>query len=418
MQLHQRPIAPGPKVFLLALVLAAGCASVEKTPAQDVRWLVDHGQFEEAVKKSADAAAQNPGDEHLQILHRDATVAYLLEQGRRLTFVDHDEDALAIFEEAAALDGQSRQVKDWVEKTKRKLATRWLDQALELHAKDDINGALKDYELALKYAPADKDALIGRGLSLAILNHRDGLGRTYFKDGLHALADYWLEQARSRFAYARKYQPIDPRTQERKTQVETLLAIQRMTLGRKFEGDRKFAAARNEYRLASALDPSNTEAKDAVERCKNELAASASLDKAGMLIVRGRFEEATKAVEAAMAKTTVQKDLCEGKMAAIREARFEQSYREAISLERDFRYEEAITKYTELLAEAQFYKDVITRKDTLEEYVKLASEIYAKAAAETAPAKKLDYLRQIVVFWPEYKDVASQIRELEKPQGQ
>lgn len=419
MQLSPRPIVPGPQTFLLALglVLAASCASTEESTSQRVRWLVDHGQFEDAVKKSAEASEKHPDDEGLKLLHRDATVAFLLEKGRRATFVDHDEDALAIFEEARRLDSTSPQVKDWLDKTNRKLANRWLDQALELHAKDEIEPALAAYEHALQYAPGDKDALVGRGMSLAILNHRDNLGKGYFTDGLHALADYWLEQARSRFAYARKYQPVDKRTAERKTQVETLLAIQRMTLGHKFEGERKFGAARTEYRLAALLDPTNQDAKAAMERCKNELEVSANLEKAGMLIMRGRFEEATKVVESAMAKTVAQKDLCEGKMASIREARFDKAYREAIALERDFRYEQAIEKYTELLAEAQFYKDVITRKDTLEEYVKLAGDLYAKAAAETTAAKKLDYLRQIRVFWPEYKDVAAQIKELEKPQG-
>jgi hypothetical protein len=71
-------------------------------------------------------------------------------------------------------------------------------------------------------------------------------------------------------------------------------------------------------------------------------------------------------------------------------------------------------KYGELLEKAQFYKDVIARKDTLEQYMRLAAELYEKAAAETAPEKKLEYLQQIRVFWPEYKDVQVQIGELGK----
>jgi hypothetical protein len=58
---------------------------------------------------------------------------------------------------------------------------------------------------------------------------------------------------------------------------------------------------------------------------------------------------------------------------------------------------------------------VIARRDTLQEYIRLAAELYDKAAAESDVAKKLEYLQQIRVFWPEYKDIQAQIGQLGKP---
>jgi hypothetical protein len=92
-------------------------------------------------------------------------------------------------------------------------------------------------------------------------------------------------------------------------------------------------------------------------------------------------------------------------------------YRDALALERDWRYEEAAVRYDELLAEAQFYKDAIARRDTLNEYVRRAAELYEKAGAAATPEEQLMFLRQIELFWPEYKDVPVRIRALEKPQG-
>lgn len=402
-------------VLAPASILFGSCASQSHGVSDEVRSLVDHGRYEEAVRKSADAAAEAPGDSGLQELHREASVAFLIEQGRRRTFVDQDEEALTWFERAVATLPDSKEAADWLTKTKRKLSERWLNVALELHAKDDIEAALAAYESSLAYAPADKDALTGRDLSLMILAHRDGLGRTYFDDGLHALADYWLEQARSRFTYARKYRPTDPRTGERKAHVETLLAIQRISMGRQAEEDKQFGAAHAEYRLALALDPGSEDAKAGIARTKTELEVSALLARASMDIVRGRFDNAAKDVDEALAKTTLQKDMCEGKQAAIREARFEKAYREALSLERDYRFEEAVIAYGELLEKSQFYKDVITRKDTLEEYIRLAGDLYARAQAEADPQAKLVLLQQIQVFWPEYKDVAVQVKALTPP---
>jgi hypothetical protein len=142
---------------------------------------------------------------------------------------------------------------------------------------------------------------------------------------------------------------------------------------------------------------------------------SALLDRAGMHVVRGQFDEASKLVDEAGAKTQEQHEEVEGELATIREARFEKEYGDALVLEHDYRFEEAVKQYDDLLSKAQFYKDVIARRDTLQEYIRLAADLYGKAAAETTPEKKLEFLRQIAVFWPEYKDLREQIAKLEKP---
>lgn len=399
------------------LLLLAACAAEQRSVKEDVRYLVDHGEFEKAVRESAAAAEAAPSDASLQDLHREASVAYILEQGRRLTFEDKDVEALAQFQLAVDTDPSSAEAKDWLEKTHRKLARKHLVAALELHAKDEIQPALENYEKALEYMPADKDALIGRDLCVRILERRAGLGRSYFDEGVRALSDYWLEQARSRFSYSHKYQPTDERTEDRKTQVEKLLASQRMSSGKAFEDDHDFGAARNEYRVALALDSSSEEARAAIERVQRELEVETLFERADMDVVRGQFDDAAKLVEEAGGKTRAQHDQVEGHLATLREARLEQDYRDALVLEHDFRFDEAIQKYGELLQKTQFYKDVIARKDTLEEYTRLAADLYAKAAAETDPAKKLGLLVQIRVFWPEYKDIRAQIEALSKPQS-
>jgi tetratricopeptide (TPR) repeat protein len=412
---HIRPTR-APLFAGLALALAAGCSSqgeyVPKDVETQVRAMVDHGRYAEAVKLAADAAKASPKSEELQSLHREASIAYLLEQARRASFADRDEEALEHLDRAREIAPESRQIKDWTDRTRRKLAERWLWMALELHAKDQIDAALAAYESSLQYAPGDKDAITGRDLCLAILNHRAGLGRTYFDDGLHALAEYWLEQARSRFSYAKKYRPEDPKALQREEQVQQLLASERVSLGKRAEDARSFGAALAEYRQALALEPGNEAAKAGIERARLELDVAGLLARASMDIARGRYDRATELVEQATAKTGAQKDMCEGKLAAIREARLEKAYQGALALERDNRYEDAAAAYDEILAKADYYKDSITRRDTLQEYIKLASDLYAQAASATDTAAKLDLLQQIRSFWPDYKDIADQIRTL------
>lgn len=406
--------------IVCALVLAS-CASQRDEEERDVRWLVYHERFDEAVRLAAEAVERAPDDPDAIAQHKDATVAWHLEHGRRATFEDQDDVALAAFREALAVDPESAEANDWLHKTQRKIALRELGHALELHANDQIAEAVVHYEKALASDPDVPGAKQGRELAILLLRYRAGLGTRYFKDGLHAYSDYWLEYARSRFSYAAKYQRDDERATARQGEVQSLLAIQRLAAGRAHEEEGRFGAARGEYRMATLLDPENQDAQAALARAKTELAVTEKLKLARIEIVRGRPEKAQKLAEEALAMTTAQKDLADGVMAELRESRFEAVYRDALALERDWRFEDAVARYDDLLNEAQFWKDAIARRDTLQEYVRRAAELYEKAATPASPEEELATLRQIELFWPEYRDVSTRIRALEKdaakPQG-
>ena len=400
---------------LAALAAGAGCAVAPKTPAEQVREDVYHGQYEKAVRDASALREEHPDDPSLEALHREASVAWYLEQGRRATFQDHDLDALAIFRQAQELDPESAEVKSWIGKTTRKLSRTWLERGLELHASGKLVEAVEAYEKALEFVPGDPSALNGLGEATIQINYREGMGKQYFEDGIRALSSYWLDQARSRFAYSDKYEPDSAKTKQRASQVDTLLAQQRVTVAKGIEESRRFGAARNEYRLAVALDPQNADAKAGFDRCTNESKAAKLLDEARMDIVRMRLDHALELIAEGEPLTVAQKEHFEGARAAIEQTRLERIYQEALTLERDLQYEAAIERYGVLLGQTEYYKDAITRKDTLQEYVRLAADLYAQAQNAANDAERLDDLRKIRVFWPEYKDIAAQIQALEPP---
>ena len=409
--------SPSSRVVLALLVLGA-CASTRESSAERVEDLIAHHRYADAVAEAANNRAEHPRDPRAEELHRKASVAYLLETGRELTFADRDVEALEKFADALEIDPTSQAVLDWIQKTKLKLAERWIEAALELHANDDLEAAVEAYEHALKLSPGDPSAINGLASAVIQINYRSGLGKRYFEEGLHALADYWLEHARSRFSYSNKYLETDDRPGQRRRQVDKLLAQQRAAVGAGFEKEKRFAAARNEYRLALALDPDNVEAQGGIERAKKEARAAQLLENAQMEVVRRRFEQAQAQLDEAEQLSTEQKELIDGARARVEEARYSQLYDEALALERDYAYEEAIAKYEALLALTPYFKDVLARKDTLAGYVKLAADLYAQSEAAATDAEKLELLRQIHVFWPEYKDIADRIAALEKVAGE
>lgn len=407
----QRTFRHSPYAPLTALGLALGCAAQPVKPEDEVNHMVAHGQFAAAVERAEERSRAHPDDERAQSTYRLASVAYLLEQGRRATFKGQDAEALGFFEQAQTIEPDSKEVASWIDKTRRKLAETWVERGLEYHAKDELASAVDAYEQALRYVPGDHSAVNGLATAIFHINFRQGLSDKYFKDGLQALSRYWLEQARSRFSYATKYEPDDTRTAQRQDQVETLLAAQRVTIAAQLEESGRYDAARNELRLALALDPKNADAKVAKERCEKEAKAASRRREAAFAVLRGKFDEAQKLLDEGAPLTTEQSEEYAAARAELQTARYEKVYQDGLALERDMLFPEAVAKYGELLKLTEYYKDVLTRKETLEGYIRLADELYTKAQASAAPDEKRALLKQIELFWPEYKDIQEQLRK-------
>ena len=160
------------------------------------------------------------------------------------------------------------------------------------------------------------------------------------------------------------------------------------------------------------MEPGYEAAEAGFEKMKLEAEASEKLDLARMFILRGRFNQAEKLLVEWEEKTELQKERFRGVRDGIQEARFEHMYEEAYVLERDFRYPEAVALYGRLLDIAQWYKDVRARKDTLEEYIRRAEDLYARVEAEPSEEEKLRLLEELEIFWPEYQDVQRRLRTL------
>jgi hypothetical protein len=229
---------------------------------------------------------------------------------------------------------------------------------------------------------------------------------------MHALSDYWLEQARARFTYAKKYEEND-RTERRIEHVDELLATERVVVGNTFEEDGIYGAARNEYRLALAADPKNEEARAGFERMAVEAKATAKLDEAQMMVLRGEFERAEELLTEGQALSDRQSERFEAARIDIAEERLGRAYQTALNLEKDFLFPQAIEAYQAILDDVQYYRDVLTRQGTLEEYVQRARELYAESRAVQG-AERLELLRQIEIFWPDYQGIGEEIERLSR----
>lgn len=402
---------------LLAALLLGACQSsdLSQRSEDEVANLILHQQYEEAVRVAKERYDKAPDDEQRERRYRQASVAYLMELGRRATFADRDEDALEYFEQALALDPEAVTIDAWIAKTHTKLSDIWLGRALQLHSQGNLEGAVEAYASALEHTPGHVAATRGMMEATLQINYRAGLAEDYYNQGVRTLRDYWLQRSLRSFAAVEKYQAGENTlVDKRRGQVESFLAEERATVALGLEEDGLYDAARNEYRLSLALDPDHEGAKVGFDRMDREAKAAEILRDARMSVLRGDYKKARTLVEEGVQLTELQGEAFQSVLTEIEDDRVEKLYQAALSLEKDYRYRAAIRAYEGLIEEVEYYKDALARKQTLEHYVERVPEYYAEAEAEEDLEIKLGLFRAARDLWPEFRDVEDRVAELEK----
>ncbi len=405
-------------ILFAACLATTGCLGrgETKSPEDEIIDLVHHGQYREAVERAKELRDSDPDNPFFLELHKGASVAYRLEEGRRLTFDDDDEAALAKFEQALEIDPGSESATRWRDNTRDKLGEVWYARARELHADGEmLAAAFEAYRYTLEYLPNFDIARKSASQVLIQMNYREGLSDDYYNEAVRALHEYGLELARSRFDYSAKYRPGDERPVRRAAEVRALLSQGRLAIAIRLEEDGLYAAARNEYEAAHILDPQNEEAVVGRERVQLEADAARLMEQANMMILRGEWNRGRMTLKRAREMTLRQKGKIDDLLADIDDARIRDMYAQALDLEHDFRYEEAIAVYAEILSEREFFDDTRSRFDTLTEYVELAGNLYERAEKAADSADRRNFLRQIETFWPEYRDTHELLNALGDP---
>jgi len=156
--------------ILLAITLLAGCAAEMRY--REGKELIAQGKIEESLPKFQAALDEAPNNPEYRIAYRKGQERYLvdlLDQADKAKLAGNASEAEALYKKVLVTDGSNLRAKTGLESfAKEKRLTTWMQQANELWAKDDAQGALvkvravlaEDTQhvaaLALKRAISDK----------------------------------------------------------------------------------------------------------------------------------------------------------------------------------------------------------------------------------------------------------------------
>lgn len=396
---------------MLGLVAFASCAiTSEETTVQE---LFIEGKYTEASALAREQAEASPDDAEAASTLVMTKVAALMERGREASYDGDLTRALGIFFTAESEAPGHPVVANWIEKTVGELSDQCMRNASEAAASGELDLATRHYERALVFNPELETAKAGISRMLLLANYREGRGESYYKEGLRSMRDFWLGQASGDFAANEKYAPGNEPGEARREELSHLLAQDRILMARKFEEDGLIHAARNEYRLALLVSPENKVAAWSFERMERAVEAADALREADRKTTRGQLDDAVEILADGAKIAPEMRPEFVAAMNEVAEARAARLYNEGLDLELDSDFEGAVGKYDELLLENGFYKDALSRRKTCLGFVELAERLYGEAKQAKKPETRLEKLKQIAVFWPEYKDVEKQMAKIE-----
>jgi tetratricopeptide (TPR) repeat protein len=395
---------------------AAACAATEDARARAERQL-ELGNYDVAYSILSAAADQTPDDSSLQRDLRRVRILHLLKKGQELVFRDHDAEALREFERVLLIDESNAVARAWIDKAKLKLADRATAAGDEARVRGRYDQALERYQEALGYWTGHEAATAGQQAIGQIYAVRRQKGLDNYMKGMRAQSERNFDQTRYHMEIALAHDPTLPRAQERLDLARRRIAEQAMREAQIAEEQGWFATALLQYQHAKAEQPNDAAIEAAIARTRSEVEVSEMLAEGSWLASRRQFAKARELLEKAYERSTRQREPISRQLIALREVGLDAHYAEAVDLELDYRYEDALAAFKAIDKEWPEQLDVRARINGLETSLAAAKEARergqrAEAAGDTAAA--VEAYRDALLHLPKFADLEQRIAALTK----
>lgn len=421
-----RPLGTGlptssraPLTALAACLLVSACASGPRSGPERLTMIEDltrAGEYARAAEASVELLGDldkgSPLRPRVIQVQEEISLASGLDTVRTLLFSGREAEALALAERLDEEHPGSPSVAAWTDRVRRKIADSWFETARLAVAEGRFDDARKAYATSVRFDPTREvvqDLLTELD---RVENWRAEVADEKYFDGVSNLVDGQLLEASGDFGKVAKYREKADRAARRRSEVNKLLAEIRVASARELVEQGHMSAAYKEYLVASELDPDSAEIAAQRDRMKHEFQADQLLIEGRSAILRGELEKGEEFLRQGLELSEMQDAAFEEELAGISERRTSAAYERALGLEHDFQLDAAVQAYESLLEGRDFYKDARARIDALRDKIATAERLYGEAMDTADRNERLALLRQIEVFWPDYRDIPQRIRAL------
>lgn len=399
-------------VVMAGVLGCAGPADVTRS-----REYLAVGNYYQAYHEAKEALARHPEDPVLAKEERSLRLAYLLDQGQRHVFEEHERRAIEFFEEALRLAPDNHIAKAWLRKAKHKLAGKLTHRGELLLGDGDLEGALRAFHDALGLVPEFPAAKEGVAKVAEIWRKRRAKAASHYLEGVRRLAERLFRQTAYHMFIATENDSTLERAKERRELARRRLAEQRLADAKEMEEHGFYAAALQAYEECRKVLGETPEIQERIARMKREVEAAKLAEQAEIELFRRNYGKARELLEKAYDLSLAERPFLSEMLVMVRERELQDRYRAAHDEEIEGRYEKAVELYRAIQKEQPGYKDVAARISDLESALEVAAEAYerGRAAEKTGDLEKaLDAYREALLVHPSYRDVEKRVEELEK----
>lgn len=419
-----------PNRFIVAASAAmalAGCGVGHAALDESQRFL-ELGNVYQAFHVLEDARPESY-DLEFEREYQRVRLLYLLELGRESVYEEKELEGIEYFSRALALAPDNQEAKDWIRKSRQKLAVEATERGDSYRFTGELEEALKAYAEAQEHVPGFVPAEEGKQIVSDHFRARRAKAEQSVRQGMRRLSELRNPEALHDGTVA---QDEDPNVEGS----EQIIAASTRSLAQEMVDLSNSARELGNYGAALGL---LKQAKDAVpeyEGIDEQIATMEREVEAGKLRVLGemsmvraidnplteadevetRLDQAEETIRKAYDLSSFERPALSEVLIEIRQRRFARRYVRAGDLIRSGRHQAALDLYRSIDEAARNgYKDVKARINILEEEMALAQEAYDKAVAAQESGDleaALEGFREANLYAKGFLDVQQRIREL------
>jgi tetratricopeptide (TPR) repeat protein len=407
---------------LLAMLTAASCEAT--TAMGQARDYLAEGYLLQAyhlveTTRNGQLASGGDVDPEVETAYQELRYRMMIQGAREAIYAEDETHGLELIAEALQLRPGDEAALSLQLRADRKLAARATRRGQDLLAKAQLQEALAEFAKALEYVPDYPDAKKGVVGVQEAVSRLHGQAQQQFLEAIRKLPQFRFPEVEWHASAALTRDKSREDAAKLQSRAERELANSARSRGDVNRDEKNYGAALMEYRAARRMWSDLPGIDDDIAHMQTEVEVVGMTERAQLKIKSGKLDEASKLLDEAFEKSTLERGTINELRYAIRRRAGEDAYQAARDFELQGFKAEALAGFKTVAADwPNGLFDEQTRIGALASDIEAAEKAFAEGeAAEAAgkPAEALEHYKAAQTFYAKFRDVGDRIARLSRP---